>query len=130
MIKPEQWQKVLDAIASGLTNADAAIVAGMHQSTLYERIANDAEFSESVKKALIGFKFKHIKQVSDNASWQSSAWMLERKFKDEFAQRNELTGKDGEALKPVQIYVPANGREIIAPDAEVIVTKTGEVSGS
>ena len=38
--------------------------------------------------------------------WTAAGWWLERKYRDEFALRQELTGGDGEKLEPFVIYKP------------------------
>lgn len=90
MIKPEQWQRVLDAISSGLTNIDACVVAGIAEDSFYTKLKKDPEYSESVKKAQIQFKFANIQKIRNDQSWQSAAWLLERKFKHEFGKVDTL----------------------------------------
>lgn len=106
MIKPEQWKKVIDAVSSGLTNIDACTVAGIAEDSLYTKIKKDKEFSELLKKAQISFKFSNIQKIKNDGSWQSAAWLLERKFKTEFGREQtiDLTTK-GKELQGVIVQV-------------------------
>ena len=44
------------------------------------------EFSENWDKCNAKFKAYHLNKITKDESWQSSAWILERSFPDEFAK--------------------------------------------
>ena len=92
MIQPETWDQVLKYIANGLTNDDACDYAGVSRTVFYEKVKEETDFADKYKKALISFKAGHINNVNlkSKETWQASAWMLERKFRNEFALRNEI----------------------------------------
>ena len=48
---------------------------------------------------MVFFKTKHIQKIANDGSWQSSAWLLERKFKSEFGKNLDITS-GGEPLGP------------------------------
>ena len=60
-----------------------------------------SEFCEAIKKAETECKARNINVVQKAAitTWQAGAWWLERKHRDEFALRQEITGKEGEDIK-------------------------------
>lgn len=93
-------QKVLGAVASGLNVKDACAVAGISRQTLYNHIESDSDFAQEFEKAQVGFKLSHLRNVASASQndWRASAWILERKFKDEFSLRQEMVGKDGADL--------------------------------
>jgi len=96
----EFMQKVLSAVAGGLNVQDACAVVGISKQTLYNHINADPDFATEFEKAQVSFKLSHLRNVA-NASqndWRASAWILERKFKDEFSLRQEMVGKDGNDL--------------------------------
>ena len=68
----------------------------------------DSEFSERMAEAEADWALNNIKRV------RSAEWKLERVMKHVFAQRSELTGKDGKDL-PVPILeinnVPRNNSD-------------------
>lgn len=71
------------------------------------------EFAEAVKKA----EEKSLQTGKEIAimsiframpdHWQAAAWWCERKFKDEFAQRAEVTGKEGGIIESSVIVLPS-----------------------
>lgn len=89
-INAQQWQQILGAIASGLTNDDACLSAGVGRSVFYEKKKNDLDFADNCKKAEIQFKLTHVQKIAKDSSWQASAWLLERKFKGEFGKLDNI----------------------------------------
>jgi len=89
MIRPETWEAVLDSIRLGMTQKDACTVNGISNASLHNKINSDLEFLESLKGAEQDFKQKHLGNIANHAKkqWQASAWLLERKFKEEFAAK-------------------------------------------
>lgn len=57
----------------------------------------DSEFSEQMDGAKADWAMRNAKGV------RSKEWLLERVLRDQFAQRQELTGKDGESLPPLLV---------------------------
>ena len=104
MIKQEQWENVLKAIASGLNNDDACDSAGISRSIFYKKIKEDLDFLDTYKKAKIQFKLTHIQKISKANNWQSSAWLLERKFAEEFGKKLDITTM-GNKLTELKINV-------------------------
>lgn len=101
-------KEVCTYIENGLSNVDACRMVNINESTFYEYIkrGNDpkekncifSEFNKSIKKALIKFKLYHLQKIriaGDSGTWQASAWLMERKFKEEFGrfEKVEHSGK-------------------------------------
>lgn len=92
---------VVKKIALGHTDKDACELVGIAQSTFYEWMngstskgqerAPDVEFVEQVKKARLASKDLHLANIRHVAvkkgQWFASAWMLERRFPEQFALR-------------------------------------------
>ncbi len=74
----------------------AAGFIGRHEDTIADWKKADPEFSDQIEIAKSEWALKHSKRV------RSEEWLLERVMKDHFAQRNEVTGKDGKDL-PIPI---------------------------
>lgn len=70
----------------------AAASIGRHEDTVHLWKKDDSEFSEQIEKAKAEWTMKNVKVVRDKK------WLLERIMRDDFAQRQELTGKDGKDL--------------------------------
>ena len=88
-IRKETWDGVLGSIRNGLTQKDACTVNGISEKSFYNKVNNDLQFLQSLKKAEQDFKETHLKNIANHSktSWQASAWLLERKFKEEFAAK-------------------------------------------
>ena len=88
---PEIVKEICKYISEGLTQKDAAILADISDDTFHRWLkdADKTEFSEGIKKAKVKNKAHHINKISNDKSWQSSAWYLERIYKDEFAIKKE-----------------------------------------
>lgn len=101
---PDIVDEICKYLRAGNSQKDSALLAGISEDTFYEWMKK-SEFSEPIKKAEKECKARNIAIIQKAAekSWQAAAWYLERKFKDEFSLRNELTGKDGKDL-PTPIY--------------------------
>jgi hypothetical protein len=113
----ELVKEICGHIEEGSSLKDAANLSGIGESTLALWRSEDGygdtrnpltqtqklELLDAIKKAESINKEKHIKTIHEarHKSWQASAWWLERKYKDEFAVRSEVTGKDGESLQIV-----------------------------
>jgi len=79
---------VLDAIAEGLSQKDASILAGIDQDTLSHWKKQYSEFADKLLQKEIEFKGQNIKLIqraAKDGSWQAAAWLLERKYTEEFA---------------------------------------------
>ncbi len=121
-------------IENGNSNKDAVVLAGVPESTFYNWKSRavqlkDAErltwvryeiysyLLECIKKAEAKFRAYHISNINSAAKkeWQASAWMLERRYPNEFGRRGveiEVPVKSVDDVEEVvRIYVPDNGRD-------------------
>jgi transposase len=106
MITDKQWEQVLAGIASGLNNDDACASAGVSRSLFYKRTKEEVDFLDRYKRAKIQFKLTHIRKIADNSSWQSSAWLLERKFAEEFVKKDYLDVTTlGEKINNIKVEI-------------------------
>jgi len=87
MVKTEQLDIFFEGLKSGLNILDSSVLGGFSRDLYYKRIGSDPEFKTRVDKAIITFKHEQIQTIrkASSGSWQASAWLLERKFKDEFS---------------------------------------------
>lgn len=89
---PKTIKIILDAIGSGATQRDASALAGISEDTLSLWKKDDSDFSEQMRQKEIECKMVHVKIVQEagKKSWQASAWWLERKYPQEFANRPRI----------------------------------------
>lgn len=88
---PERLEIIYKCISDGLSQKDAAVMAGISEDTFSLWKRDDSDFSENIMKKEIQHKQRHIENIkkASDKSWQASAWWLERKHKKEFAQKIE-----------------------------------------
>jgi len=97
----ETIQKLEKVFAYGASDREACLYAGIAPSTLYAYCAGNKEFSER-KELLKERPVLQARETVVKAIQQDSHLAfkyLERKVKNEFSSRNEITGADGEAIE-------------------------------
>lgn len=67
---------------------------GKSEDTITRWKEEDKDFADQIENAKAEFIKSKLGKI------QSNEWILERLFKDHFAQRNELTGANGSKLLP------------------------------
>lgn len=100
--------KLCQAIELGATYRLACQYAGIAESVFYEWKAENAEFAEAIQKAEGKGAISHlarIKQASTDGNWQASAWVLERRYPDEYGRRVIDTTVRGDKEAPLRIEV-------------------------
>lgn len=102
------------SLKAGATRRDAACAAGITYKTLlnWEKRgdAKDAEendpdfflFFHAIKKAEAecANAMAAVVQKAATKQWQAAAWWLERRRREDYALRREITGKDGADFVP------------------------------
>jgi hypothetical protein len=94
--------KLKEGFAQGFSVRNACIWAGINQDTYFEYCKKHPNFSEQCKtlqhKPLIK-SILVINKALNEGDVSTAKWYAERKAKDEFSLRNELTGEDGKAIE-------------------------------
>lgn len=102
MARPTKYNEytkaeIIKYIEDGYSQADAAQMSSVGESTFYEWLQANPEFAESIKRAVIKSKQVLIERVKRHGitDWKANAWLLERRFPQEYAikQITEHTGK-------------------------------------
>ncbi|WP_417118864.1 helix-turn-helix domain-containing protein [Olsenella phocaeensis] len=101
MARPKISQEMIDRAAklkrSGLTNKDICAALGITEQTFYRWLSKPScklhrSLSESIKKAEADYKAELLQTIlttatrEKNPQWTAAAWLLERKYPDEYAQ--------------------------------------------
>lgn len=101
VITPEVLRKLEEVFAIGGTDSEACFYADISPTALYEYQEKTPGFAERKaalkERPILKARQTIVKGLDDDRNAQ---WYLERKRKDEFAVRTELTGKDGADLIP------------------------------
>ncbi len=85
-VTEEQKALCIEYLRKGYSQRDSAVMAGFSEHSFYVIRDKDYEFGMAASKALIEYKSQRVKRIEEDPSWQSDAWLLERKFKEEFGR--------------------------------------------
>lgn len=128
---PEIVKEILTVINIGGTDKDAYEYVGINADTFYEWIKRYPEFSEQITHERLKGKVSMIRSIREQGKkdWRATAWYLERRYAQEFAQQLVIRVDPGDlaVLKQMGFATPAeawlafmqNAREeYAAPDAD------------
>ena len=94
--------KLKEGFAQGFSVRNACIWADISQDTYFDYCKKHPSFSDQCKtlqqKPLIK-SILVINKALNEGDVSTAKWYAERKGKDEFSLRNELTGEDGKAIE-------------------------------
>ena len=76
----------LELMAKGASYKDACRSQGLSLTKFTRERNSDPDFGALVDSAEVNFKLGCIEKISESTSWQAHAWMLERKFKEEYGK--------------------------------------------
>jgi transposase len=145
---PELIKTVSDNITLGLSNADAAALAGIGESTFYawrargeaeiERVDSNprasirkeevpfVEFVEAIKKAVPRRKqvlIGRIQKAAQSDQWQAAAWLLERLHNEEFGRRQVVEFKEWKIAAQQAGLQPEEVEQIFEADVEAAINQ-------
>jgi len=87
-------EEILENIKTGMTIEAAALLAGVARSTYYNYREKDPKFAEAADQAsrfAEAVFLERIKQAAmDRVDWKAWAWILEKRFPDDYGKRQEL----------------------------------------
>lgn len=95
-------EKLEKCFSNSYTDAEACLYVGIDKQTLYTYCNKYPQFSinKELLKKKPNIKAKNVVlEAINNNDVTTAKWWLEKKAKDEFSTRNEITGEDGEAIK-------------------------------
>ncbi len=90
--------KLETAFLNGATDKEAIFQAAISSSTFYDYCKENPEFAERKEQLKDQVKYRarqNIVKAIEEGDKSLSQWYLERKVKNEFAQRTEHTGEEG-----------------------------------
>ena len=83
---PEVVAKIAEAVAIGLTDREAGLLAGVRHDTMTEW-RKDPEFSEAIERATAQRLLLRLERIeAGEQGWQGTAWALERLHPARFAR--------------------------------------------
>lgn len=106
VVTPEVIAKLEVSFLLGCTDKEAIFLANISKDAFYDYCLKNPEFAERKEELKDMPKIKarmNINKALDDGDKNLSQWYLERKVKEEFAQRSEVTGKDGKDFVAVNL---------------------------
>lgn len=108
VINEAKLKKLREAFLMGCTDDEACLYAEIEPRTLYNFQSENPEFIQEKEHWKNNPILKARKVVFDkieSGDENTAKWYLERKAKQEFSTRQELTGKDGENITAVNFVI-------------------------
>ncbi len=116
--------KLEEAFAYGASDREACFYADINPDTLYAYQKEHPEFSERKEalkeRPILAARQKVVQEIQNDV--KNAQWYLERKRKDEFSLRQEVTGADGEKL--------ISGLAGLVSEAQEVLDEHGESTAS
>jgi hypothetical protein len=116
VLTSELTAQMVEHIKSGVTINDACALEGISKQSHYrwldEGLVPPGEsdhrpacwtYRLEIEAALASYKhnlLKNLQSAASNGQWQASAWILERRFPDEFGRKDKVALSGGFASKP------------------------------
>ena len=123
-LTPDVQELIVDGINAGLTFGLTCARAGVNPATFYRWLEKGetaksgvySEFCDAVERAKADSALRLVSQITLQAptDWRAAAFMLERRFPDDYGKRTEVTGKDGGPVK-----VDAKTQHVFQPTPEL-----------
>lgn len=100
-LTPELAEEAIKLVSNGASNADVIAYLGVAEGTFYTWLRepkNDAQraLAQGLKKAETERKLWHLQRIHEAAKsgdWKASAWYLERRYPNEYARTQRITGE-------------------------------------
>jgi flagellar biosynthesis/type III secretory pathway chaperone len=106
MMTPETIKKLKEAFSQGFSIDNACIWAEISKQTFYtycEKEEGFLDYCKALKQKPLIKSILVINKALNEGDVSTAKWYAERKAKDEFSLRQEITGEDGE---PIKMQVP------------------------
>lgn len=100
-LTPELTREAIRLVQNGASNSDVISYLGVAESTFYAWLRdpqNDVqlELAQGLKKAETERKLWHLQRIhkaAEEGDWKASAWYLERRYPNEYARTQRITGE-------------------------------------
>ena len=100
-LTPELAKEAIKLVKGGASNADVIAWLGVAETSFYKWLRdpqNEAQrqLAQGMKKAETERKLWHLQRIhkaADDGDWKASAWYLERRYPNEYARTQRITGE-------------------------------------
>lgn len=121
-ITKEVVAKLETAFSNGCTDLEACLYANISKHTLYRYIEINPDFwdwKERVKQNPSMMAKMNVVQKIRSKDYSASLWWLERKNREEFSTRSEMTGADGEPIQSININIVWMAKPLISNSRQI-----------
>lgn len=96
-LTPELQADIIKCIEAQQSYTSTCHYCGISTDSFTTWMKNKPAFSAAVKKAESKVRISHMKEIKEagKKQWQALAWLLERRWPDEFALKVKHTGTGG-----------------------------------
>ncbi|MDV6237532.1 hypothetical protein CH379_018015 [Leptospira ellisii] len=112
-------EKFFAAISNGHTYESSCALAGISERAFYQWKAKGTDASEKRNSEYVQFvqelaekealaKIKLLSDIQKSDSWQAKAWILERRWPEEWGRKDKVSIE--KEIEQVIVYLPDNGR--------------------
>lgn len=109
-------QQAVEMKSHGMSNVDICFALGIAEGTFYRWLREDdtklkRALSQGLKKAEAEYKETLLQSImatatrEKNPQWTAAAWLLERKYPDEYAQTTRKVEPEGEDVPQITLGV-------------------------
>ena len=127
-LTPELAEKIANYISTGNYASVVCGLVGIGETTYYNWLEKGSksksgkyrEFWESIKKAEAAREVKWIKDIDGDPSWQSKAWLLERRYPERWGKKETHVVEGGDQKKPIKLQVEGNIDELLEQYERII----------
>jgi len=88
---PEIISKILALIRGAVPTEAACAMAGLPRPTWYDWMSKDEELKTQYQEAVAASEATLVLEIKKDLSWQSKAWLLERRFPERWRKREEVS---------------------------------------
>jgi hypothetical protein len=121
---PDVVEKLCAALAMGLNNEEAALVAGITDRT-FAAWSRDPSFVEKIKRAVALRLYKRLQRIESGVEgWQGTSWCLERLYGARFAKPEIQLSFNNNSLTQNFLSISISGTE--AKEIELVASPIRE----
>jgi hypothetical protein len=114
VMTPEVLQKLEEAFTMDFNDREACFHAGIGERTFYDHRDKNEDFRKKIDRWKNDMKMRSKKLLHlaiNNGDVSTGKWYLEKKASDEYTNRVEHTGANGEPLDIKVNFIASNGNK-------------------
>ena len=126
VMTPEVIAKIEYCISRGYNDYESFHTAGVSRDAFYDYLKKDVKFADKIQWLRSNTNILSKEIVFEKLLEKdilTAKWLLERKAKDEYSTRNELTAADGEQLTIKTVFIEPEEKEAYLKQINETISK-------